>query len=151
MCLVSACLLGRACRYDGKSKGHDGVQQEVERLRAQGWSIAAVCPEQHLGTPRPAVTLSGGDGHDVLAGTAIAVQVVDGVDRTEAFLEGAQRSDHPDATRAILKARSPSCGVGVTNIDGKAVPGDGVFAARLRQRGVPLATEDDAAGTGDAR
>ncbi len=150
MCLVSACLLGRACRYDGKSKGHEGVRQEIEQLRAHGWSIEAVCPEQHLGTPRPAVTLSGGDGHDVLAGTATAVQVVDGADRTKAFLDGARRCDHPDAARAILKARSPSCGVGVTTIEGQAAPGDGVFAAHLRQRGVPLATEDDAAGTEDA-
>jgi uncharacterized protein YbbK (DUF523 family) len=138
---VSACLLGRACRYDGQSKGHDGVRAEVERLRAAGWRIHAACPEQHLGIPRPAVTLVAGDGHDLLAGRAAAIQVADGIDRTEAFREGAERSDHPDAVRAILKARSPSCGVGVTNIDGHAVPGDGVFAARLRQRGVELTTE----------
>lgn len=143
VCLVSACLLGRACRYDGKSKGHEGVRAEVDRLRAEGWQIEAVCPEQHLGTPRPAVTLTGGDGHAVWSGEARAVEVADGVDRTEAFRAGAERCDRPEAERALLKARSPSCGVGTTHIDGVAVAGDGVFAARLRARGVRLLTEAD--------
>ena len=71
------------------------------------------------------------------------MEVADGIDRTEAFRAGAERCDHPEAERAILKARSPSCGVGTTNMDGEAVPGDGVFAARLRARGVSLATEPD--------
>lgn len=141
-CIVSACLLGTPCRYDGRSKGHDGVRDWVERARAQGLSVHSACPEAPLGTPRPAATLRGGDGHDVAAGTATVVRLDDGTDLTQAFCDGAAAADHPEATLAILKARSPSCGVGTTNIDGRAQPGDGVFAARLRARGVALFTEE---------
>ena len=147
VCLVSACLLGRACRYDGESKAHDAVRATVDALRGRGWRIVPVCPEQHLGVPRPAVTLVGGDGHAVWAGDARAAQLADGTDQTEAFRAGAEACDRPDARRAILKARSPSCGVGTTNIDGEPRPGDGVFAARLRARGVLLSTEDDLQGS----
>jgi uncharacterized protein YbbK (DUF523 family) len=146
VCIVSACLLGQRCRYDGRSKGNATVQQEVDALHNQGWHIHVACPERHLGTPRPPVTLHGGDGHDVLAGTATARRVHDDADLTEAFVAGARASDHPDAVRAILKARSPSCGTGTTSIDDAPAAGDGIFAALLRDRGVELASEDDLQG-----
>lgn len=150
--LVSACLLGRACRYDGASKHHQAVEQAVAEARARGIDVVAVCPEQAggLGTPRPAADLRGGDGHAVLDGHATARTVTGDHDVTDGFLRGAMACDQP-ADRAILKARSPSCGTGTVWIDGALAPGDGVFAARLRRRGVMLASEEDVQRTDDDR
>lgn len=140
--LVSACLTGRACRYDGHSKPLGAL----ESLLA-GMTLVPVCPEElgGLGTPRPAATLQGGDGHAVLSGKAQVVRVADGVDVTRAFVQGAQqaRAQAPEAFRAILKARSPSCGCGQTNINGQAVGGDGVFAALLHAEGVQIQTDEE--------
>ena len=106
-----------------------------------------MCPEElgGLGTPRPAAQLQGGDGEAVLAGTASVCRVEDGSDVTEAFVRGARQAADTDAPihRAILKARSPSCGCGATWIDGEIARGDGVFAALLRRHGVPIQTDED--------
>jgi len=142
--LVSACLLGRACRYDGGSKGHPAVQRSVASARARGIEVHPVCPEEAggLSTPRPAADLRGGDGHAVLSGTASVRTVAGDHDVTAAFLAGAAACDLP-CDLAILKQRSPSCGSGTVYVAGERVPGDGVFAARLRQKGVDLRSEDD--------
>jgi uncharacterized protein YbbK (DUF523 family) len=141
---VSACLLGEPCRYDGAAKGHEGVQRWVEAARAAGVDVRAVCPEAlgGLGTPRPAAELVGGTGADVWAGVARVRRVADGVDVTEAFVAGAVAADPGGLERAILKARSPSCGAGTTTREGQRVAGDGVFAAKLRAAGVALDTEE---------
>jgi uncharacterized protein YbbK (DUF523 family) len=140
--VVSACLLGVRCRYDGCSRRTPGVAAALA-----SHEVVAVCPEElgGLGTPRPPAHLVGGDGHDVLSGTAEVVRVVDGQPVTAAFLDGARRALtlSEGCTAAILKARSPSCGVGSTRVDGDLVSGDGVFAALLRQAGLQLRSEDD--------
>lgn len=150
VCVVSACLLGRACRYDGAAKPADAVRAAASRWEAAGGSVVAVCPEElgALGTPRPAADLRGGDGHAVLAGRAQVRRVDDDHDVTAAFVTGARRALAAAVVtpaRAILKARSPSCGVGATSIDGAVFPGDGVFAALLRTHGVSLETDEDLA------
>jgi len=142
--LVSACLAGRACRFDGTGSDDD----EVARLVAEGRAVL-VCPEVDggLGTPRPPAEIVGGDGADVLAGRARVV-TVQGEDVTEAYIRGAERAlrvaEQRGATRAILKARSPSCGSG--NIyDGTfsktLLAGDGVTAALLKMNGIDVATD----------
>lgn len=145
--LVSACLLGRPCRYDGGARGHGGVEAAAAAWRQRGGRVVPVCPEElgGLGTPRPAAGLRGGDGAAVLRGTAGVVRNADGGDVTAAFLRGAHRAAAraPRAERAVLKARSPSCGCAGTHIDGRVQPGDGVFAALLRARGVRLQSERD--------
>lgn len=144
---VSACLLGRPCRYDGGARPHSGVRDWADRVRAAGGEVVPVCPEElgGLGTPRPAAELKGGDGHAVLHGVARVRRLADDADVTDAFLAGAvaaaQRVE--GAEEAVLKARSPSCGCGATHIDGKVRPGDGVFAALLRAQGLTLRTEAD--------
>lgn len=144
--LVSACLLGHACRYDGNSKPSPNVQAQVAAWRACGDDVVAVCPEElgGLGTPRPAAELRGGDGHAVLEGRATVQRIVDDGDVTQAFVRGAMLAADaaPQAVSAVLKARSPSCGCGVTEIDGQKSNGDGVFAAVLRRRGTAVATEE---------
>lgn len=139
--LVSACLAGEACRYDCRAKPDAAA---VAAVRA-GEAIA-LCAEQlgGLPTPRPAAEIVGGDGHNVLAGTA-AVVTIEGEDCTDAFVRGAhivaERAVAAGVTRAVLQARSPSCGAG-TIYDGthagKLVPGDGVLAALLRSRGIAV-------------
>ncbi len=147
--LVSACLLGVACRYDGRSKPSAQVAAQVELWQASGHQCVLVCPEQlaDLGTPRPAAELRGGDGAAVLAGQARVARCSDGADLTAAFVAGAVRAADlgRGAVAAVLKARSPSCGCGQTAIDGQFRQGDGVFAALLRQRGVQVCTDEDLA------
>jgi uncharacterized protein YbbK (DUF523 family) len=145
--LVSACLIGKRCRYDGD--GFDGYP-ELARLVEEGRALP-VCPEQlgGLPTPRPPAELQGGDGADVLAGTA-RITRIDGPDVTEAFLEGARETlaiaRSCGATAAILKARSPSCGskqVYDGSFSGALKPGKGLTAAMLEQAGLALYDEDD--------
>ena len=136
--LVSACLLGRACRYDGGSKPVEAALGLPD--------VVPVCPEElgGLGTPRPPAQLVGGDGAAVLEGSARVLRE-DGVDVSEAFLVGAREAARigEGCFRAVLKARSPSCGVGQTWIDGRVRQGDGVFAALLRARGLELLSDEE--------
>ena len=144
--VVSACLLGRACRYDGASKPATAVQDLAERWSSAGGAVIPVCPEDlgGLGTPRPGAHLDGGDGHAVLEGRARVVRAEDGGDVTDAFVAGAVAAAEraTGAACGVLKARSPSCGCGQTTIDGRFQEGDGVFAALLRRRGVQVVTDE---------
>lgn len=142
--LVSACLLGEACRYDGKSKGSDRVMRALE-----GKEVVPVCPETGagMGIPRPAVVLSGGTGEAVLAGRARAVVRNTGEDRTEPFQRGAQLALEAarrfGATVAVLKERSPSCGTQGTHVDDQLVKGRGVTAALLHSAGLILLSDEE--------
>jgi uncharacterized protein YbbK (DUF523 family) len=142
--VVSACLLGRPCRFDGKDK----FTPELAFL-LEGRKVVAVCPEElgGLGTPRPACQIIGGDGADVLDGKARVIDA-DGIDRTQSFLAGAQAAmeqlDAAGAREAVLKERSPSCGVHTVYRDGALAPGQGVFAALLARRGVRVVDENQA-------
>lgn len=122
------------------------MQARVEAWRAEGHRVVAVCPEElgGLGTPRPAAELRGGDGAAVWRGEARVERLHDSADVTEAFRSGAIEAGRlaEGATMALLKARSPSCGVGEAHRDGGPKPGDGVFASLLRERGVTLRTEE---------
>ena len=135
-CLVSACLLGVRCRYDGR----DALRPELQALLA-GRTVIPVCPEQlgGLPTPRPAAQPCGGDGHDVLDGRA-AVRTDDGADVTAQFRRGAEEvlkiAQLYGADEALLKARSPSCGCGRVWRDGAVQDGDGVTAAALKRKGI---------------
>ena len=145
--LVSACLLGRACRYDGATIPSPGVQIEVARLDQLGHPIVAVCPEElgGLGTPRPAAQLAGGDGAAVLAGTTQVVRCSDGGDVTQPFVAGARAAlaAGVEVDLAILKARSPSCGPRSVSIDGVIRPGAGVFATLLQQAGAVVVDDEE--------
>ena len=133
--IVSACLLGVCCRYDG---GHCLAPELLEKLR--GREVIPVCPEQlgGLATPRTPAFLSGGDGFDVLDGRARVV-TESGRDVTGAFVTGAEQvlriASFARERRAFLKEKSPSCGVGFTTIDGLPEPGRGVTAALLDRAG----------------
>jgi uncharacterized protein YbbK (DUF523 family) len=142
--LVSACLLGEACRYDGKSKGSSRVMEALKDKE-----IVPVCPETGagLGIPRPAVVLSGGTGEAVLAGKARAMEFESGRDRTAAFRRGAELALEAarrfGATVAVLKERSPSCGTQGTHVDGVVVRGRGVTAALLHSEGLIVLSDEE--------
>lgn len=153
--LVSACLVGRACTYRATDNADDATD-EVRHVVDTGRSVP-VCPEVEGGlpTPRPPAEIQEGDGHDVLDGRARVV-TADGTDVTDAYLRGAaaavRRARETDARRAVLKARSPSCGRGAVydgSFAGALVAGDGVTAAALQRAGVEVVTEDDAEAPGD--
>ena len=135
MILVSACLLGYPCRYDGLTTPSAEL---MERLGNE--SIIAVCPEQlgGLPTPRPPADIMGPDGGAVLNGQAKVVDRTD-TDRTDAFLHGARcvlaLAEQVQATAVYLKNRSPSCAV-QSFVDKKGVQrGSGVTAAILTRAG----------------
>lgn len=143
--LVSACLAGVRCRYDGEAC----ADPEVVRLVREGRALP-VCPEQlgGLSTPRSAAEVRGGDGQDVLAGRARVV-TREGQDVTDAFLRGARETLRlarlAGSQRAILKARSPSCGLGQIrdgSFQGGLRQGDGVAAALLKREGIEVRTTD---------
>lgn len=109
--LVSACLVGFCTRYDACYKPNADC---LARLKGTAW--IPVCPEQlgGLSTPRTPADILGGDGYDVLAGKARVVSK-DGQDVTPQFIRGAEQvlqlTQQQGIRTAILKARSPSCGV----------------------------------------
>jgi uncharacterized protein YbbK (DUF523 family) len=112
--------------------------------------VLSLCPEVlgGLPTPRPPAEIQGGDGDDVLEGQA-RVMNTEGRDITTEFLAGAQkvlRVAHRWGIKvAILKARSPSCGVGQIHdgsFSGRLVKGDGVTAALLKREGIIVRSEE---------
>lgn len=148
MWIVSACLLGQTCRYDGAA----AKPEARARLAAlEGDAVVPVCPEVAGGmpVPRTAAQLSGGDGADVLDGSGRVIDEA-GRDVTEAFVRGAEvaraAAERFGATHACLKARSPSCGVGHTHRDGALQAGDGVTAAALKRAGLRVLSDEEVAG-----
>ncbi|MGX9919108.1 DUF523 domain-containing protein [Streptomyces sp. NPDC002248] len=139
--LVSACLRGVACRYDGRDK-RSGALDEL----LAGRRVVAFCPEQAGGlpTPRRPAELRGGDGHGVLEGTARVVEDT-GDDVTAAFVAGAERAlataRRTGCAEAVLMPRSPSCGAGGVydgSFTGTLTAGEGVTAALLRRHGIAV-------------
>lgn len=145
MILVSACLMGRNCRYDGGNKLNTGLN-----LLLKGKELILICPEAAggLSIPRPPAEIQAGDGFDVLEGKANILNAR-GEDVTEEFIKGAERTlaELPDEIDfAILKAKSPSCGVNRIysgTFDGTLKDGSGVLAAYLKKRGIPVFTEEE--------
>ncbi len=138
--LVSACLLGQACRYDGKSKLDSGLEKELED---HGLRAVPFCPEEMGGlpTPRPKSWIAAGDSASVWTDEAEVV-TEEGLDVTREFKSGARLALEEcvkhGITRAYLKERSPSCGVKNTHVDGRLVAGPGVTAALLLKNGIRL-------------
>lgn len=132
--LVSACLCGERCRYDGGA-----FDLPVLRRAAQAGIVLPFCPEQAggLSTPRPPCECCGG-----------RVLTADGCDCTAEYRRGAELAlalcRQHGLTAAILKENSPSCGV--THIydgthSGVKIPGQGIAAALLAEAGIRLFTE----------
>ncbi len=146
MYLVSACLLGIKCRYDGGEKQVDRLME----LAAKGWAIPA-CPEQLGGctTPRSPCEIQNGDGGDVLDGKCRVIGK-DGGDVTDNLVKGAQEilklASSRGVGKAVLKAKSPSCGFGQIydgTFSGQLTDGNGVTAELLHRNHIKVYTEEN--------
>ncbi len=134
MIILSKCLTGCKCRYDGK----DNYVEWCAKLKEQ-YQVIEVCPEELGGLPTPRIP-SERVGESVMNRA--------GEDVTKAFQCGAEKAlayiENPEAVIAVLKARSPSCGIGEI-YDGSfsktLVKGHGVFAEKLQQKNIPVFTE----------
>lgn len=136
--LVSACLLGKNCKYNGGNNLNQGVLDFIE-----GHEVIGVCPEQlgGLSTPRlPAEIVDG------------VVTNKEGVSVDNEFRKGAQEALgaalENKVDLAILQSRSPSCGVKEIydgSFSGKKIKGQGVFAKLLSAHGIKVLDAEDVA------
>ena len=133
--LISLCLLGAACRYDGRGNGCAGIEDLMEHFE-----LIPICPEQlgGLPTPRPPSERRG-DG----------VVTREGIDVTAAFRRGADEAcalaRRFSVKCALLKQRSPSCGTREIydgTFSGARLPGMGMAAQALSTLGVRLYDEN---------
>jgi uncharacterized protein YbbK (DUF523 family) len=143
--LVSACLLGLPTRYDGEAKRSQAV---IDYLQRENLIPVPVCPEQLAGmtTPRDKTFFQSGDGTAVLAGTGEAVSE-NGKSMNEIFCRGAKLTLEiarlSGCRSALLKERSPSCGVHNVYLFDNKVPGVGVTSALLIRAGLDVFSEED--------
>ena len=134
--LVSACLLGENCKYNGGNNYSPAVAAFVE-----GKEILPVCPELQagMGCPRTPMEIVGGvltdrDGNnlDLLMRSTIAKILEDLKDQQIGC--------------AVLKSRSPTCGVRQVydgTFSGKLIPGSGLFAQALKETGIPVVDSEE--------
>lgn len=134
--LISACLLGIPCRYDGESREYPNIEGLSEK-----YNLIPVCPEIYGGLPTPR-TPSERVGERVL--------MKDGKDVTENYIRGAEAayriSCECGCKIALLKAKSPSCGKGKIydgSFSGTLTEGNGVSAEYLISKGIAVFSEDE--------
>jgi len=141
--LISACLLGRRVRYDGKTLA---VSSQILQQWLKADRVVTICPEADagMGVPRLPAEITGGDGFDVLSGYANVVNEV-GLDVTDKFILGANLAlslcQQHDISVAVLSESSPSCG-STTIYDGHfrrhKITGKGVTVALLEKNGIQV-------------
>ena len=134
--MVSACLLGENCKYNG---GNNYMPELVRLL--EGHTVIPVCPEVLGGLPTPRVPA------EIVNGK---VMNRNGESVDEAFRKGAEKAletakkEKPDLI--ILQSRSPSCGVKEIydgTFSGRKIPGQGVFAEQLTKAGFNVIDVED--------
>ena len=136
--LISGCLLGLSCRYDGQTKGLD--RELIEKLQAKHNLIPA-CPEQLGGLPTP---------RNPSERIGDKIMMDSGADVTQQYKLGAQQALYLaklfGCQAAILKERSPSCGSGSIydgSFSGTLTVGDGVTAELFKSEGIPVYGESE--------
>ena len=134
--LVSACLMGRNCKYNG---GNNYSEKLAEFLK--GKEVMEICPEVlgGLPTPRPSVELVNGIAMDK-----------NGDSKDEAFHRGVDTAmemiKEEKIDLVVLQSRSPSCGVKQIydgSFSGKLIEGRGLFAQALKDAGYPIVDVED--------
>lgn len=140
MILVSACLAGINCKYNGGNN----YNEKIFNLVKEGKAIP-VCPEQlgGLTTPREPSEIKIIDGKRYVINK-------EGIDVTEEFEKGAEEVltlvKKLDIKKAILQSRSPSCGINKIysgNFDRNLVDGNGILADLLLENGIEVINSDD--------
>jgi uncharacterized protein YbbK (DUF523 family) len=141
--LVSACLVGINCRYDGANSYSAAVAAFLD-----GRQFMPICPELlgGLGVPRSPCRFTGGDGKAVVAGSARILDQ-DGNDLTGPYLVGANKAlsvvRQKGITSALLNERSPSCGVHEVYIGPNKALGMGVMTALLVGEGITVISDEE--------
>jgi len=145
--LISRCLLGERVRYDGK---YQGLEAEILAELAADFELLPICPEVECGlpVPRPPMRLT-----RTKSGAVRLRRRSDDHDLTEQLAIWIGRYPLPQPgvlAGALLKSKSPSCGLGTTKLysetgDLLPEPASGLFAAALRARfpDLPIASELD--------
>lgn len=137
--LISACLLGENCKYNGGNNRNEKVLRYAE-----GHEVIPVCPEVLGGLPCPRKPVEWRAGR---------VRTQDGDDYTPQFRQGVQRALEIIGNRridlAILQSRSPSCGVKQIydgSFTGTRIAGMGLLARTLTEMSIPLMDAEDVPG-----
>lgn len=144
--IVSACLCGVNCKYNG----FNNYSKDIAFL-AEKCLLIPVCPEQLGGmpTPRDPHEIVDGSGKEVLDGKAKVISKYN-KDSTLFFRRGAEEvlkiAKMYNIKNAILKAKSPSCGLNLIydgSFTGNKKEGNGVTSELLLQNGINVYTEDE--------
>lgn len=146
MKIISACLCGIHCRYNSQK-----IKQPEFIDLLKNKQVIPICPEQlgGLATPRQPCEIINGDGLKVLQGLASVISI-DGKNVTSQFILGAQEvleiAKNLCVDGAILKSRSPSCGIGKIydgRFRGSLIAGDGVTTALLKISGFEVISDEE--------
>ncbi|NLO22439.1 MAG: DUF523 domain-containing protein [Syntrophomonadaceae bacterium] len=146
MRLISACLCGINCKYNGKNNYNPVFEDMLKKEQ-----LIPICPEKMGGlyAPRSPCEIWGGTGEQVLAGKARVISN-EGRDLTAAFVKGAEKTLKVaidlGIKEAIFQSRSPSCGCGYIydgTFSSQLIKGDGVTTALLRRHGIKVINEAD--------
>lgn len=141
MYIISACLVGVRCRYNGVIT----INEKLLKLVQAGKALA-ICPEQLAGLSTPRLPC------EIIKNKNGFLRVVNSQkeDLTKEFQLGAQKTlqiaQIVGANTAILKARSPSCGKGQIysgNFNGELIAGDGFTTLLLQKNGIKVYTEEE--------
>ena len=134
--LVSACLLGENCKYNGGNNYNPAVVAHV-----RGKEVLALCPEMlaGMGCPRTPIEIMDGVLMDRSGNNVDAAM-------REAVANAMEQLRGEDIECAILQSRSPTCGVNQIydgSFSGKLIPGSGIFAKALRDAGYQVIDAED--------
>lgn len=149
MIVVSACLIGENCKYNGGNNKNETVLKYLEDKE-----YITICPECSGGleTPRQPSEIIDGEGIDIIEGRSKVVSKI-GKDVTFEYKKGAEISleiaKKYNVEEAILKEGSPSCGVNkIHNGEFKGIKkkGKGVTAALFKSNGIKIKSEKDLEG-----
>lgn len=144
--LISACLLGIKCRWDGKDNQNDRALDLIKKE-----ILIPVCPEQlgGLSTPRARQEIQGGTGKEVLERRAKVITDI-GEDVTSQFITGAEEmlkvARLYRVKEFIGKSLSPSCSCSKIydgTFSGKSIKGRGVTAELLMRNGIRIKEEEE--------
>ncbi len=134
--LISACLLGINCKYNGKNN----YNPKVEALKEK-YNLIPICPETMGGLSTPRIP------SEIINDKVINKE---GLDVTKQYHKGAdialEVALKNNVELAIFKAKSPSCGSGKIydgSFSSTVIDGDGVTSKLLKEHGIKVITEDE--------
>ena len=140
MILVSACLVGINCKYNGKNNYNEKIFQLVKNKKA-----IPICPEQLGGLKTPRIP-----AEVKYINNELHVITKDGVDVTENYIRGAYEvldlAIRLNIKKVILQPRSPSCGykkIYDGNFNGNLINGNGILVNLLIENGIEVISADD--------